>query len=146
MESTKCNFLLSAEGVPVAEILAARPMQHAVIPELDDLIAASEATHYSYSKTFKEAVNDPYPILHTSGSTGSPKPFIFRHGGMAAMDRQGNLPDIDEVTGRRRRRITIHPGSVRYFLGFPQFHAVSSISMMLFTVFGGAIFIPGYRH
>lgn len=72
LEQTDCNILLSGLGVHVGDILAARPMKHVVIPELDVLLDKEKAAHYPYEKTFDEAKNDPYVILHTSGTTGMP--------------------------------------------------------------------------
>lgn len=71
MEQTNCNIFFSGLGVHVDDILAARQMKHIVIPDLEDLLDQIKAPHYPYEKTFGEAKNDPYVVLHTSGTTGT---------------------------------------------------------------------------
>lgn len=72
MEQTDCKSLFTAQGVHVKDILASRPMNHTVIPELEVLLQPGHVPHYPYEKTFEEAEHDPYLILHTSGTTGHP--------------------------------------------------------------------------
>lgn len=67
-----CNICFSGQGVHVSDMLAARPMKHAVIPDLEDLLDQTKAPYYPYEKTFEEAKYDPYVVLHTSGTTGIP--------------------------------------------------------------------------
>jgi acyl-coenzyme A synthetase/AMP-(fatty) acid ligase len=76
----ECEYLISAKGVKVDDITSARPeMRHFLMPELDELLdeQAGLAPNYLYEKTFEQAKADPYLILHTSGSTGLPKPIII---------------------------------------------------------------------
>lgn len=70
LEQTDCHIFLSGLGVHVDDILAARPMKHVVIPDLEELLDQTKAPHYPYEKTFEEAKYDPYVVLHTSGTTG----------------------------------------------------------------------------
>lgn len=71
LEQTDCRYFFSGLGVHVDDILAARQMRHVVIPDLEDLLDPTKAPHYPYEKTFEEAKNDPYVVLHTSGTTGT---------------------------------------------------------------------------
>ena len=41
MAESEAGALLSAFGVKTADIMAARPMKHALIPELQDLLSSS---------------------------------------------------------------------------------------------------------
>ncbi|KAF3767061.1 acetyl-CoA synthetase-like protein [Cryphonectria parasitica EP155] len=144
MEQTDCKAFLSALGVHVRDILADRPMKHAVIPELDDLLDADEVPHWPYTKTYEEAEHDPYVVLHTSGTTGDPKPIVWNHRFMATQDRQLLL---DDVQGRKHCLLLTHPGEgVRYLLNTSPAHAISAGFMMCLSVFGRAIVIPGFRH
>ncbi|POS78668.1 hypothetical protein DHEL01_v202945 [Diaporthe helianthi] len=77
MEQTDCKALFTAQGVHVKDILASRPMESTVIPELEDLLEAGPVPHYPYEKTFEEAEHDPYLVLHTSGTTGDPCTSVF---------------------------------------------------------------------
>lgn len=49
-------------------------MKRVIFPDLDELFKPENAPHYPFEKTLEEALNDPFFILHTSGSS-SPKGF-----------------------------------------------------------------------
>lgn len=64
------------------------------MPELNELLSEEAVPHYPYEKTFEQARLDPYLTLHTSGSTGLPKPIVTNHAFIAAMETTLNLiPD-----------------------------------------------------
>ncbi|TLD28597.1 hypothetical protein PspLS_03934 [Pyricularia sp. CBS 133598] len=50
--------------------------------------------HIPYTKTFKEAEYDNFMVLHTSGSTGFPKPVFVRVGMLAVSDSFHNAPEF----------------------------------------------------
>lgn len=56
-----------------------------------DLIASYDRP-YPYLKTYEEAKSDPILILHSSGSTGEPKPVTFTNESFARSDTP--LPEI----------------------------------------------------
>lgn len=67
---------------------------------------------FSYTKAFDEAEWDPFVVLHTSGSTGFPKPVIARNGMLAIGDKFHNLGDkngvkhwLDEMARRSKRML-----------------------------------------
>jgi acyl-CoA synthetase (AMP-forming)/AMP-acid ligase II len=142
MRDTGCLALFSARGVHVADLLAAPgseddPLPHFVVPDLDDLLDLSDrAEHYPYSKTFEEAQWDPYLVLHSSGTTGSPKPVTFNHAVIAALDRQHLLPDV-EGRGHMIDHMSGPGMGSRYLMVTAPFHAMVSVFMMSMSVFGG---------
>lgn len=146
MEICDCKFVLSARGVKVDDILESRSMPHTLIPDLDELLAAALVEHYPYSKSFEEAKDDPYMIVHTGGSTGFPKPVRWTLGGAAVHDATRNLAGDDEVSGRRRDVSFCHPGPQRMLVPFLHFHGVASLGMMIAVVYGRAIYVNGFRH
>lgn len=59
-------------------------MQHMTVPSVEDLLD-TDFSHYGFEKTFKGARLEPLAIVHTSGSTGFPKPLIWSHETAARM-------------------------------------------------------------
>ena len=49
---------------------------------------------YLYEKTFEEARQDPIMIVHTSGTTGMPKPIVLNHAIYATIDAQMTPSDL----------------------------------------------------
>lgn len=73
------TMLVPAVRPPVTNmILQAYEMQVYQIPELKELLD-QDHPHYPYEKSFEEARNEPLVALHTSGTTGLPKPIIWTH-------------------------------------------------------------------
>lgn len=86
MNQTSCRYLLLSRGVYAGDILEKRPMPTAELPELDDLLNLDDmAATFPYNKTYEEAKDDPFVIVHTSGTTGPPKPITYTHASMATV-------------------------------------------------------------
>lgn len=68
--------------------LLQRDMKTIEIDPLDAWFPAEpeEVAHYPFDKTFEEAEWEPLCVLHTSGSTGLPKPVLIRQGMLAIID------------------------------------------------------------
>lgn len=52
----------------------------------------NDVPHFPYTKSFEEAEWDPVVVLHTSGSTGLPKPIIAQVGMLSIGDAYHDLP------------------------------------------------------
>ena len=89
-------------------------------PGLDYFLQNDTVEDYPYLKTFAEARLEPLVVLHTSGSTGIPKPVIMVHGTLSCIDAYRLIPSLGgrEVAGPSWE-------GTRLFLGFPLFHAAS---------------------
>ena len=81
------------------ECLKQRPLRLLDIPEIDELLDAESTEIFPYSKTFDEAVQDPFCVLHTSGTTGVPKPISWSHGLIGTMDAVRLLPPTEGDDG-----------------------------------------------
>ncbi|PYH88724.1 acetyl-CoA synthetase-like protein [Aspergillus ellipticus CBS 707.79] len=82
--------------------------------------AVAEMESFPYTKTFEEAEWDPYVVLHTSGSTGLPKPIVIRQGMLALNDLHRTIPARD---GNRTWLPTwTSYSNSRHLLIFPLFH------------------------
>lgn len=66
-------------------------LPHYEVQEIAELLAEGEVRLYKFNKEYEEAKDDPLMVLHTSGSTGLPKPIVLTHGWISAFDIQKTL-------------------------------------------------------
>lgn len=87
----------------------------------------NEVPHFPYNKTFEAAEWDPLSILHTSGSTGLPKPILVRQGMIAISDALQSLP-----TWKSEKVITVAwaQEAKRIFVPMPLFHMAGIIGII----------------
>lgn len=76
----------------VEDFLQQRPMRVLEIPEVDELLDVESTKSFPYNKAFNEATQDPFCLLHTSGTMGVPKPIPWSHGLIGTMDAVRLLP------------------------------------------------------
>lgn len=69
-------------------------MQPIEVGEMDRWFPEKRVPHFPYNKTYEEAQWDPVVVLHTSGSTGFPKPIVARVGMISVGDAFNELPDF----------------------------------------------------
>lgn len=102
-------------------------------PGLDYFLQSDAVVdHYPYLKTFAEARLEPLAVLHTSGSTGVPKPVIMVHGTLSCIDAYRLIPSLGgkEVAGPSWE-------GTRLFLAFPLFHAASMCYLLGLGIYCG---------
>lgn len=145
LKQTDCKAVFSAVGVRVDDLRAAQPMVYATVPELDELLDFEDiAPPFPYTKTFQEAFRDPYLVLHSSGTTGDPTPAVYNHAGIAAVDSHQMVPEFE---GRPLLSLLYSPGvGVRFLMVTSPYHVLSAGLAMIMSVFGGGVFVPGFRH
>ena len=143
MEKTDSTALFISTGTDVSDVLADRPMKHYVIPELDELLYAPPAHPYPYDKSYEEAAYDDYLILHSSGSTGPPKPITFNHACTSCLDMQNSVPDIDPITKQTHRRVE---AGTRMLIPFLPFHGIVAGVLPSPFIFYGTVYVPGMRN
>lgn len=69
-------------------------MQAVEVGEMAKWFPEKEVPLFPYDKTYEEAEWDPVVVLHTSGSTGLPKPVVARVGMMSIGDAYRELPEF----------------------------------------------------
>lgn len=110
----------------IKQIQAARAMKVVEIPGAQHWLAGDEpAVPYPYTKTYDEARLDPWVVLHTSGSTGIPKPIVQTHATYSPTDAFTALPSV----GLEATHLSLIKGQ-RVYLSFPLFHC-AGISILL---------------
>lgn len=133
LQSTKCQTLLSAPDTKVDHILEKHSMRHIVIRTFKEWVASESVAHYPYEKTFEEAAHDPFIVIHTSGSTGLPKPVTLYHGGLATPDAHHMMPRLD---GYDPEIITPQgQGPTRIFTSLPPFHVAGILGSLVFALY-----------
>ena len=98
-------------------------MRHIVIKTFDEWLAHETVDPYPYEKTFEEAAHDPFIVIHTSGSTGLPKPITLYHGGLATADAHHLMPISN---GYDPELITPKDQPTSVFASLPPFHVSNS--------------------
>jgi acyl-coenzyme A synthetase/AMP-(fatty) acid ligase len=96
---------------------------------------------YPYTKTWEEAKKDPIVILHTSGSTGNPKPITYNHAFLNTFDSSRLFP---RVNGQRTTDGSIlqqEEGS-QFYLGFPFFH-LGAMGMYFLPIWYNVVLVLG---
>ncbi|KAM0490540.1 hypothetical protein ACHAP8_011445 [Fusarium lateritium] len=86
-ENTRCHVLYCTESTrPMMQpCLDKRLMQVLTIDTLDYLLNTSAAP-FPYDRSIDQSRWDPLVVLHTSGSTGIPKPILVRQGTFCAFE------------------------------------------------------------
>lgn len=100
LAATNCELWIHPEEqqqyLPVvSDLLVQRPMRVLQLPELDILLGEEFIEPFPYTKTFDEASQDPFCIIHTSGTTGVPKPIVWSHALIGTMDAVRMLPPAE---------------------------------------------------
>jgi thioester reductase-like protein len=136
MEQTKCSHLLYAPEVEtfVTPLLGNLPnlQMHAIQP-LESLLQL-RSPHYPYKKSYEEAKWDPVLILHSSGSTGPPRPIEMNQATFAVGDNDRNL---STVSGRVNQNWSLwdFPQKEYFFSPFPAFHLAGFSSMVMLPIY-----------
>ncbi|KAL4862619.1 hypothetical protein BDV12DRAFT_40068 [Aspergillus spectabilis] len=92
-----CRVLVTTDPEPpfVTGLLREYPVQVICIPSLDELLESQDVPAYQYEKTFENARDDPVFVLHTSGSTGIPKPMIYTNEFVWRIYKANSLPALE---------------------------------------------------
>ncbi|KAK1493730.1 thioester reductase domain-containing protein [Colletotrichum cuscutae] len=134
-EKTDCHIICfdSSFKDVIQPLLEERPMDAVMVSSADAWLSDDEVPHFPYNKTYEEAENDPVVVLHTSGSTGLPKPIVARVGMMSVADAFHNVPDF---MGSENCVKSIMHGT-RLFLPMPLFHAAGCYMSTFATIYWG---------
>ncbi|KAH8689541.1 putative NRPS-like enzyme [Talaromyces proteolyticus] len=141
---TQCTKLAySSEMTPVVHALQKiyNSLHSFEIPTLEELLT-EQSEPVPYALEFFEARREPILILHSSGSTGLPKPVQMTHGTFAVTDNDRNATS---VPGRRNHDLTtwdFPPGSCIYS-PYPLFHLLGFFNSIMLPVYSTTVPIFG---
>ncbi|KAJ3580262.1 hypothetical protein NPX13_g292 [Xylaria arbuscula] len=136
----KCRTLVT----PDPTLPYARPILEAVeecqtlkIPSIDELLSTAHPV-YVVDKILDTTLEESFFVVHTSGSTGIPKPIIWtqatamRHAEASSRDPSHGQTSVDTLIRGKRMLSTL-----------PPFHGAGLVQHLLYaTVFGNVIAIP----
>lgn len=100
---------------------------------LDASNTSRKSERYEYSKSYSKAHADPVMIVHTSGTTGMPKPVIWNNDMLASVDRLHTLP------GSAATQV----GGQSIYCALPVFHTAGMTASLLTPVYLNTIIILG---
>ncbi|OHF03049.1 male sterility protein [Colletotrichum orchidophilum] len=95
-------------------------MRQVEIEPLHDILSKPQVPNVPYTKTAAEADWDPFLVLHTSGSTGLPKPIVLKHGSIALTDAQHLFPEWNGTIPIAKAMETL---AETHFSPMPLYHA-----------------------
>ena len=125
LSALECNIWVKAreKSCPplVEDCLRVRSMNVLDMPEIDELLDSELVDPFPYTKTFEAAIKDPFCYLHTSGTTGVPKPIAWSHGLIGTMDAVRLLPPIEGDDGLAPWTSLWEEGD-RIYSSFPMSH------------------------
>ncbi|GAB1199372.1 hypothetical protein APSETT444_008719 [Aspergillus pseudonomiae] len=135
LDKCGCDTVLVPSRAPaiLSQIFAARPMEQIAAPEVDFFFEdLDQVPPIPFTLTWEEAKTKPFCVLHTSGSTGIPKPVFVTYGTFASNDAHQLIPSL----GGQPTLINYLSGQ-RLFLALPVFHAACLTFTLVFNIFGG---------
>ncbi|KAI1129722.1 putative NRPS-like enzyme [Nemania abortiva] len=137
----RCQVLLTSDPVPPAGRLildVVNPAHHLTVPSVEDLLTQNYPP-YILDKTFQELRDGLFVVMHTSGTTGLPKPIIWTHETCAQVlnskDRQ-----TDDGTAVVERQLQ---NGKRVIVTLPPFHGALLAQLMLGAIpYGNVVIAP----
>lgn len=139
LQRTQSKKFLHGQGMR-KEILALQdektPIEAYEVPPMDYFFNDDKVEHYE--GVVSTDPNDIVAIIHTSGSTGIPKPIYLRNGYLACLDRIRQLP----IAGGRLSRAQKFVGTDRAFCSLPWFHAMGFFMALRSIYAQGPLILP----
>ncbi|KAI5856766.1 acetyl-CoA synthetase-like protein [Durotheca rogersii] len=121
-EKTDCNTLAFPKSYRaiVRPWLQQRDMNTIEVASIEEWFSEQAVESFPYEKSFEQAQWEPLVVLHTSGSTGIPKPIVGTHGMLAIGDSHHHLSNFHGAVPWLR---SFAESSQRTLLTMPLFHA-----------------------
>ncbi|KAM7205204.1 hypothetical protein V8F20_003341 [Naviculisporaceae sp. PSN 640] len=131
-ELTHCHFIVfdTLYSSIVSGWLQERDMRAIVALPFDDWFYCEKVEPFPYTKTFEEAEWDPLLLLHTSGTTGLPKPIVCKQG-MLAIGDKAHFPEVLRWNGYENFLAGMARRAKRMFLPMPLYHAAGMYLSLL---------------
>ncbi|KAI0430279.1 acetyl-CoA synthetase-like protein [Xylaria sp. FL1042] len=144
LEKSDCQIFLSASDshTDVQPILERRPMRTLTVPTLHELLDSAPAEVYPYTKSFDDARHDPCLVLHTTGSTGLPKPIVWKNGMLTTYEAWRLVPPVDGHVPTTE----IYQQATRAYTSMPLFHTSGINAAITWALCLGVTLVYGDPH
>ncbi|KAF2125012.1 acetyl-CoA synthetase-like protein, partial [Dothidotthia symphoricarpi CBS 119687] len=106
-------------------------------PELDVWLTKERAAPYEWSKSWEDARLIPCLVVHTSGTTGPPKPVVYNHATLVAQDASQLMPEYGGDCTENNLK------EMRCYSPLPALHAVGIFLSILFPIILGTVPVFG---
>ncbi|KAH8810616.1 hypothetical protein F5884DRAFT_257643 [Xylogone sp. PMI_703] len=139
IEAAGCKtWLVPSKGSNINRVLAVHPLKTLELPDLDHFLDREPVPHYLYNKTWDVGRHEPCWVLHTSGSTGHPKPIVRNLASVSCFGANLLCQPIDG------RPLIMKPYfETRVYITFPLFHAAGLNNSLLWPLFYGCTMVVG---
>ncbi|RGP80029.1 hypothetical protein FLONG3_1800 [Fusarium longipes] len=125
LNASNCSIWVKPKEQPVFPlldgILREKYMRILELPSIEELLDAESTEPFPFVKIFEASKHDPFCILHTSGTTGVPKPVFWTHALIGTMDAVRLLPPTEGDGGLAPWMENWSPGD-RIYSSFPMSH------------------------
>ncbi|KAI0809837.1 hypothetical protein GGR55DRAFT_689093 [Xylaria sp. FL0064] len=140
---TDCSILWFSDNMEavVKPWLLERSMQTLMVRPLAEWFPTEIVPHFPFNKTFEQAEWEPFCVLHTSGSTGLPKPLVIKQGVPAIADRWHQMPSWEGSEywhSEWCKRVS------RYFTPMPLFHSAGLCLFFYNSVYWNSTTVLGF--
>ncbi|PHH84544.1 hypothetical protein CDD83_1780 [Cordyceps sp. RAO-2017] len=141
LERTRCRHLWYADEGAVRPWAGRRPgMRCTAVPPAEEWLAAAPEP-FPYGRCFDAGRWDPLVVLHTSGSTGIPKPVVVRQGSLALVEAFLALPPHQ---GAEFHLAYWRDHARRLLMPMPLFHAAGLFAgLVVHTIYLGGSIVLG---
>ncbi|ROW18114.1 hypothetical protein VPNG_00182 [Cytospora leucostoma] len=140
-DHVQCRTFITSDPVPPpahAILDAVKPLRHLTVPSVEELLS-KEIKPYVLSKTYQELRDDPFVVMHTSGSTGLPKPIIWTQ---ETCNRVLKSKSREAPDGTASVEGTLVNGK-RVIVTLPPFHGALLAQLMCGAIpFGNVVIAP----
>ncbi|KFY07410.1 hypothetical protein V492_07163 [Pseudogymnoascus sp. VKM F-4246] len=134
LEATKCSVIFYSgsckeQATHLQSLVAG--LKIVEVPSLEDMVS-TPSKPYPHNKTWQEAKDDTVIIVHTSGSTGAPKPIFFTNTALAFTDFSRLNP---KIPGRLSPNVYSVTAEKKPFLSSTPFFHLSGLFFGVYTIF-----------